>query len=788
MNEFTLRKLEFDKIINKLISECSSNLGKEKVQALEPVFDYERIVIWQEETTEGVTIRRYEPQIPLGGVKDIRRQIRKAEIGGVLEAEEFLKILDTLIASRRLQNFLGNKKKQYSCPRMEWWAGQLNVLKELEKEIDRVISPEAVIRDTASFKLASIRKKISTLQMRIKDKLDNLVKSERHQKHLQDAIVTIRGDRYVVPVKQEYRNQVPGIIHDQSASGATLFIEPMVVVELNNDLRKAFVDERDEVLRILSELSQKVASYVDELQENIEVLAHIDFIFAKARLSEKLDAIAPRIDTEQQITIFKGRHPLISPQEVVPLTITLGTEFDALVITGPNTGGKTVTLKTVGLFVLMAQCGLHIPAEAGSSIGVFKKIFADIGDEQSIEQSLSTFSSHMTNIVKILAETDNTTLVLLDELGAGTDPSEGAALAIAILDFLLAQKARIVATTHYSELKAYAFKESRVQNASVEFDIKTLRPTFRLLIGVPGKSNAFEIAARLGLNSRVVEKARSLISQDEKNVAELIESLEVNRLTSEINKKESEEKLRLAANKLSAAEEQEAEIKAMADKIIKKAEEEALVIIKKARKESETIIKEIRQLAKDEILKAEQNALVLKKKLEDKEDKLTAKVIKGPKVIGKKPKNLKIGQEVFIPKLNQIGTVLTEPNSNGELQVQAGIIKVNVKLEEIQLVEKKKEAIKTGIGKIVTSKTETIKNELDFRGMNIDEALPFVDKYLDDAYLAGLSLVYLIHGKGTGVLRSSIRKMLKSHPHVKSYRSGGFEEGGTGVTVAELKK
>jgi len=436
----------------------------------------------------------------------------------------------------------------------------------------------------------------------------------------------------------------------------------------------------------------------------------------------------------------------------------------------------------------MAQSGLHIPADIGSSIGIFQKVFADIGDEQSIEQSLSTFSSHMTNIVKILEQADDFTLVLLDELGAGTDPSEGAALAISILEFLKAKNTKLIATTHYSELKTYAFNEPKVQNASMEFDIKTLRPTYKLLIGVPGKSNAFEIAGRLGLQDEIVLKARSLISQDEKDVAELIENLESNRLTSELSRQEAENKLKLVEEKLVSIKQQETKINASADNIIRKAQEEALQIIKKARKESEDIIKEIRQLAKEEIIKAENKALDLKKELENKEDKLTSKVLKGPKVTGQKPKDLKIGQEVFIPKLNQAGTVIAEPNNNEELQVQTGIIKITVKLNEVQMVERKKEITQRGIGKIVSNKSESIKTEFDFRGSNVEEAIPLVDKYLDDAYLSGLSQVYLIHGKGTGVLRNYIREMLKKHPHVKSMRTGGFDEGGSGVTVVELKR
>lgn len=788
MNEFTLQKLEFDKIKNMLLKECSSSLGQEKVKNLKPVSDYERILLWQQETTEGVTVRRYEPQVPLGGIKDISSQIKRAEVGGILEPEDFLKILDTLTVSRKLATFLGKRKKQYSSPRLEWWAEQLNVLENLEEEIQRIISPEGEIKNSASPKLANVRKKIITLQNRIKEKLDNLVKSDHYQKYLQDSIVTIRGDRYVVPVKQEYRNQVPGIIHDQSASGATLFIEPMAVVELNNDLRKAYSEERDEILEILRELSEKIGAYVDELRENLEVLAHIDFIFAKARLSEKLNAVAPQIYQDQMIKIIKGRHPLIPANEVVPMTLEMGFDYDALVITGPNTGGKTVTLKTVGLFVLMSQSGLHIPAEQGSGIGIFTKVFADIGDEQSIEQSLSTFSSHMTNIVNILSAIDQTSLILLDELGAGTDPSEGAALAISILDYILQKGAKIIATTHYSELKTYAFRTKRVQNASVEFDLKTLKPTYRLLIGIPGKSNAFEIATRLGLKEEIVEKARSLISKEEQNVSDLIQSLEMNRLTAEIKRKEVEEKLEKVNIKLANIEEQEAKMAAIAEKLKRKAEEEALEIIKNARRESEQILKDLRALAKEEILKAEEKARLYKNQLEEKEEQLAQKVLEGPKVTGRKPKDLKIGQEVFVPKLNQKAIVLTLPNSNGEVQVQAGIIKINVNLEELQEIDKKESRITTGSGKIMAEKTESIKNELDFRGMVVDEALPLVDKYLDDAFLSGLNQVYLIHGKGGGVLRTAVRDMLKKHPHVKSFRSGGLTEGGTGVTVVELKK
>ncbi|MBQ1188777.1 MAG: endonuclease MutS2, partial [Peptococcaceae bacterium] len=515
MNPFTFRKLEYDRIVEMLVKECSSNPGKSLAEDLEPITDSQQIANWQRETTEGVTVRRMEPNIPLGGIVDVGRQIRKAKIGGMLEPEEFLQLLDTLKACKRISHFFLDRKRTYEIPRLEWWASQLTLLPELESEIDAVISSEAQVKDSASNELMSVRRKINTLKNKIRERLESIVRSENSSKYLQDALVTIRNDRYVVPVKQEHRSQIPGIVHDQSASGATLFIEPMAVVEMNNDLRKAYATERDEVVRILMELSGKIEPYSDDLQYNMQVLAQIDFIFAKARLSEKMNAVEPVLKTTPQLSIIKGRHPLIHPKQVVPLTIALGKDFDSVIITGPNTGGKTVTLKTVGLFVLMAQSGLHIPAEAGSEMGLFHGVFADIGDEQSIEQSLSTFSSHMTNIVRILEDINDRSLVLLDELGAGTDPSEGAALAISILDDILHRGSKIIATTHYSELKAYAFDEPRVQNASVEFDVETLRPTYRLLVGVPGKSNAFEIAKKLGIHSHIIENARGMISQEE---------------------------------------------------------------------------------------------------------------------------------------------------------------------------------------------------------------------------------------------------------------------------------
>lgn len=787
MNPFTLKKLEYEKIIDLLAAQCSSGLGKLLAEELQPITDGQQIAYWQQETTEGVLVRRMEPNIPLGGLVDLNRQIRKAQIGGMLEPEEFLQLLDVLVACRRISHFFLERKRTYEIPRLEWWAGQITLLPELEREIDDVIAPEAAVRDSASSELLAVRRKINTLKNRIRERLEHIVRSETSQKYLQDALVTMRNDRYVVPVKQEYRSQIPGIVHDQSASGATLFIEPMAVVEMNNDLRKAYSTERDEVNRILLELSNKVTPYTDDLQYNLQVLGQIDFIFAKARLSEKMNGIEPALKQTPQLSIIKGRHPLIAANQVVPLTVALGQDFDSVIITGPNTGGKTVTLKTVGLFVLMTQSGLHIPAEPGTEMGLFQGVYADIGDEQSIEQSLSTFSSHMTNIVQILEHIDEHSLVLLDELGAGTDPSEGAALAISILDDILHRGGKIIATTHYSELKAYAFNEPRVQNASVEFDVETLRPTYRLLVGVPGKSNAFEIARKLGIYNHIIEHARSLISQEEQDVAGLIASLETSNVLAQRKQEEAEASLQEIQSKLNALEEERAKIEASAEKIRRKAEEEALEIIRQARQESEDILQELRQMHLDNA-RAQAEAQEKRKKLSEKEDKLAAKVTKGPKVLTNKVKKVKIGEDVYVPKFTQHGTVLTLPDKNGNLQLQIGIMKVTVNIEELQQSAKAKESGKTMVHKISSSKTENIKSELDLRGLMVEEALDKVDKYLDDAYLSSLAQVRIIHGKGTGALRSAVREQLRHHRHVAQYRFGAFNEGGDGVTVVELKK
>ncbi len=790
MNETTYAKLEYAKIIDFLADECSSNLAKEKALELKPITDEEQISYWQAETTEGVDMRRLEASIPLGGILDIRQALRKIEIGGMPEAFEFLQIMDVLRASRRLRVFLAERKKNYETPRLSFWGGQLIAFEALEKTIDNIIAPEATVRDSASPALLNLRRKIATLRSRIKEKLDNLLRSENAHKYLQDSLITIRGDRYVVPVKQEYRSQVPGIVHDQSASGATLFVEPMAVVEINNDLRKAQLAERDEVVRILEELSQKLAPYVEDIRHNLEVLAHIDFIFAKARLSEKMDALSPKMLKKPAFNIIKGRHPLIDKNNVVPLTLSLGEDYNVLVITGPNTGGKTVTLKTAGLFVLMHQSGLHVPCEAGSAMGIFKGVYADIGDEQSIEQSLSTFSSHITNIINILDACNNKSLVLLDELGAGTDPTEGAALAVAILEYLKSLDAKIIATTHYGDLKTYAFNEKGVENASVEFDIETLRPTYRLMVGVPGKSNALNIASRLGLKQAVINKAKNFISQEEHDVTDLIQSLETSNILAQQKEQEAEKNLRLVEEELAKLRHERAKLAENNDRIKKRAQEEAAQILRKAREESDEILKELREIKAQAVLdaQAEQKGQNLRKKLQDDAEKLQSKANQAPKVIENKVTSVTIGQEVYVPRFNMNAQVVSLPNKKGELLVESGIMKMTVNLKELQLVEKAEKKKEKGAVRLVNNKTADIKNEIDLRGMTVEEAYDAVDKYLDDAYLSSLAQVNIIHGKGTGALRTAITDMLRKHPHVQSFRFGNYNEGGNGITVVELKK
>jgi len=789
LEEKALQKLEYGQIIARLVERCSSQLGKELASVLKPSLDLEEIKRWQSDTTQAKEVLRLYPDFSLGGVRDIRRCLSKAKIGGVLDPGNFLLIADTLLALGKTKDFFRSANgRKYDL--LVEYVDNLPILTHLECEIKQKITEEGEVSDQASAELSRLRKQLRNLQGKARGKLESMIRSTEMQKYLQEPLITIRNERYVIPVKQEYRGEVSGLIHDQSASGATLFIEPLAVVEINNEARRYEAMEKAEVLRILREMSQLVATHEQELQDIVQALAQLDFILAKGKLSQDLDCGEPVMNKQGYIEIIQGRHPLIKGK-VVPITVHLGNTFDTLIITGPNTGGKTVSLKTVGLFVLMAQSGLHVPAQSGTELSVFTGVYADIGDEQSIEQSLSTFSSHLTNIIDILQKADNRSLVLLDELGAGTDPAEGAALAMAILEHFIAIGAKIMATTHYSELKSFAYKQERVENASVEFDVQTLQPAYRLLIGVPGRSNAFEISFKLGLQKGIVERARSFLSREEVRTADLIANLETNQLLAE---KEREEALELKVTAQKQAEEvkkKEKELKHKEETIIQKAQQEALEIVSKARRESESVLKEFRKVQRMTGLKSAQKMQVLRDNLREKEACLSTEVYKQLEGEVLSASEVEPGMMVSIKRLNQKAQILEKPNDNGEVLVQAGMIRVLVDLRELGKIEEEameQQKEKTGIGKIVAAKAKDIKNELHIRGLTVDEALLETEKYLDDAYLAGLPQVYIIHGKGTGTLRSVITDLLKKHSFVSSFRLGGYHEGGHGVTVVEFKK
>ena len=615
-----------------------------------------------------------------------------------------------------------------------------------------------------------------------------MIRSSAYQKYLQDPILTMRNDRYVLPVKAEYRASVPGLVHDQSASGATLFIEPMAAVEMGNELKQWEAKEKQEIERILAALSAEVAPYAVQLKENLELLAELDFAFAKGLLSRDMSGVTPKMNRDGFINIIRGRHPLIDREKVVPSNLWMGREFTTLIITGPNTGGKTVTLKTVGLFTLMAQAGLHVPADLGTELAVFQQVFADIGDEQSIEQSLSTFSGHMTNIVGIMNEVTADDLVLFDELGAGTDPTEGAALAQTILTALLRKQVRTLATTHYSELKAFALSTPGVENASVEFNVETLRPTYRLSIGVPGKSNAFEISRKLGLSEGLIDEAKKLLSTEDKRFEDVIANAEYHRQVAEKERKLAEQAAAETTKLRDEAEFLRREMEAKREASLRKAKDEARRILENARRESESVMRELKQMKKSAASGPDMQAAALRKRLEDGIDSLSEGLAQKADRVDKPPKTLKVGDEVEILNLKTRGVVLSAPDAKGEVQLQAGIVKLKAHISQLRLVkEEPAKKQKSSFHAETGAMTRTVPMECDVRGMALDEAIPVVDQYLDEAVLASLTEVSIIHGKGTGVLRSGIQQHLRRHPHVKSFRLGVYGEGESGVTVVTLK-
>lgn len=791
MNDRALRVLEYDKIMKMLSERTVSKLGRTYVEDLKPVPDFYEVQDRLKETSDAAAYLWRKGGAPFGGIHDIKGALKRVEIGSVLSISELLKVGDVLRCARVIKQFLTNDVPAD-------WEGntalelgrQITGFKQVEDAISNAIINEEEISDRASPELFSIRKSIRQKQDGIKDKLSSIIRSNDYKKIMQDAVVTIRGDRYVIPIKQEYKSQVPGLIHDMSASGATVFVEPLSIVEANNDIKALLIKEQHEIERILAELSAKVAEIIVELGINVEILSRLDFMFAKAKLSRDMSGICPHLTNKRQIKIKQGRHPLLDKHNVVPIDIELGNEFTTLVITGPNTGGKTVTLKTVGLFVLMLQAGLHIPAKEGSEFGMFGSVYADIGDEQSIEQSLSTFSSHMKNIVLILNEADEESLVLFDELGAGTDPTEGAALAIAILEGLTKRGICTMATTHYSELKIYAMTTENVQNACCEFDVETLRPTYRLLVGVPGKSNAFAISQKLGLDAYTIHKAKEHLSQDNIRFEDVLSDIEKNRTQAEKEKdaatilKREIESLKIEAKK------EKDRINKEKSNIIAKAKEEARAIVMNTRYESEELLGRLKELYKQGLdannEKSLQEARAGIRNLDNIEGGLVESFVSHEYL--EAPKNLKPGETVLMINLNQKATVLDEPDSDGQVTVQAGIMKVKVNTKQLKRVDEQKESLdKINRVRVAGVKSSAVKLELDLRGLNVEEAIDKVDKYIDDAVIAGLHEVSIIHGKGTGTLRKAIHIHFKGHAHVAAYRLGSYGEGDTGVTVVELK-
>jgi len=790
MNLKALSTLEYTKITELLSGHAVSRMGKEQASALLPTTNLRDIKRAQQETTEATTLILRKGSLPLGGIRDIRSSLQRALVGGMLSIEELLHVGDFLYVCNKISDYGHYDERFEATEALQPIFDGVYTADSLESEIKRCILNQQELSDGASPALAGIRRNIRTSNDKIRDHLNGVIHSASYKNMLQDAIITIRNDRYCVPVKAEYRASFPGMIHDQSASGATLFMEPSSVVQLNNKIKELFFEERKETERILLNLSGMVAAQEAVLSASIEMLTKLDFIFAKGELSLSMRGTAPVFNESGYIDIKKGRHPLLPNDKVVPTDIYLGKDFTTLLITGPNTGGKTVALKTIGLFTLMGQAGLHIPAFDNSELAVFTDVYADIGDEQSIEQSLSTFSSHMKNIVTILEKVENNALVLLDELGAGTDPTEGAALAMAILQYLHDRQIRAVVTTHYSELKVYALGTDGVENASCEFDVETLRPTYRLLIGIPGKSNAFAISRRLGLPEHIIDHAKSVLSLEDIRFEDMITDLEISKKTVMQEKDRAEQYRREAENLRIHFEAQQEKLKNQREKILIKAKEEAAQLVRQAKDQADEMYKNFQKQIRDSVSQREieESRQGMRSKLSEMENELF-ELIGEKKVLRSLPEKLEIGDRVYVHSLNQSGTIAKPPDASGEAMVQAGIMKIKVKVSDLSLDEtkEKKVDIPKSYGGVKAGKAKNISAEVDLRGLMVQEGTEKAEKYLDDAYLASLPLVTLIHGKGTGALRKAIHAQLKKHPYVSSFRLGSYGEGEDGVTIVELR-
>ncbi|WP_339213388.1 endonuclease MutS2 [Solibacillus sp. FSL W8-0372] len=781
-----LKTLEFHKVREQVAVFCTNSIGKQAIDELVPETDYDTVVELLEEMDEGLAILRVKGNVPMGGIFDVRPHARRSQIGGMLSPMELMEIASTIRASRILRNFIEDIESENAIdiPHFIERKEQMPVLTALQHEINDCIDDNGTVLDSASATLRSIRQSLRSEESKVRQKLESMTRGSNATKMLSDAIITIRNDRFVIPVKQEYRSHYGGIVHDQSASGQTLFIEPDAVIQANNEVQRLKVKEKAEIERILSELTLKVQEVGHEIFVLVQLLGEIDVILAKGKYGQANKCTMPKMNNEGYTRLIRSRHPLLPIEEAVANTIEFGRDVTAIVITGPNTGGKTVTLKTVGLCTIMAQCGLPVPALDGSELAVFEQIFADIGDEQSIEQSLSTFSSHMVNIVDILSKFNEKSLILFDELGAGTDPQEGAALAIAILDETVNRGARVMATSHYPELKAYGYNRPLVVNASVEFDVETLSPTYRLLIGVPGRSNAFEISKRLGLKTNIIDHAKSFTGTDRHEVESMIASLEESRLRSEREADEAHILLEEAQQIRAELEERLRIYDEKKDNLEKKAKEKARKIIDEAKREAESVIEDLRKMKENAALTVKEHELIEAKKRLDNATPVENKVLQKAVAARERKQNLQVGDEVKVLSYGQKGTILQK--AGNEWVVQIGILKMKLPESDLEYMKPEKEQVTRPMMN-VKNRNSVVKLELDLRGERYEEALIRTEKYLDDALLANYPRVSIIHGKGTGALRQGIQSFLKNHKRVKSFRYGEAGEGGFGVTVVELK-
>lgn len=792
MNQKVLRTLEYNKIVERLAEYAFGADTKERCLSLLPSTSLSEITNAQQQTKDAMNRSLKKGRLDCSGIKPLSSAIRRVEIGGTMNIEELLGLCKLLETARRVKAYGRKEREDIPSDSLSELFDGLEPLSPLCDEICRCIISVDEISDDASSNLKSIRRSIRSTGDRIHAQLNQMLNNQNVRNCLQDFVITMRNGRYCLPVKAEAKSQITGMVHDQSSSGSTLFIEPMAVVNLNNELKELSIKEQDEIAVILATLSAKAGEYIPAIETDYQILTELDFIFAKAAYALEYNGITPHFNTERKIRILKGRHPLLDAKKVVPIDISLGSDFDQLVITGPNTGGKTVSLKTVGLLTLMGQAGLPIPSGDRSELAVFDDIFADIGDEQSIEQNLSTFSSHMTNIIHILKEANEHSLVLFDELCAGTDPTEGAALAVSILSYFHSRGIRTMATTHYSEIKIYALTTSGIENACCEFDVETLSPTYRLLIGIPGKSNAFAISKKLGLSDTLIEDARTRISSNEQNFEDLLSDLEASRITiekeqAEINRYKSE----IAALKQQLKNKQE-KLDESRDAILRKAKEEANQILQEAKDTADEAIRNFNKYGttRPSIQEMEKQRTNIREKMaanEKKSSKEKDTAIYNPKV----PKKLRIGDSVKVLSMNLTGTVHSLPNAKGDLFVQMGILRSQVNIKDLVLIEDaapgSKKYAKTGAGKLKMSKSASVSTEINLIGKTVDEAIALLDKYLDDAYLAHLPSVRIVHGKGTGALRSAVQSHLKRQSYIKSFHLGEFGEGDTGVTIAEFK-